>query len=217
MLSMIRPSAFALALVTLLGLQGLGQAGYTYQVGLQGVSGPSPLTYKSPDSSTVVTISAVHSIFSPPAGPNPIDGSPQTITIYDFHATSTSNTPMAIVGTPMSLLYLYDGTQTGTISIVGFLGGSVGIGTSGLTYQPNSSGGSTTVNGNTYTLSNFVYTAPVTNGADGSLTATLVASPGVVPEPSSLVLMSLGGVALLAARRFRKGTRRGFASTSIGC
>lgn len=64
-----------------------------------------------------------------------------------------------------------------------------------------------TVNCDTYYLANLAFNAPITNGATGTITGKLTASPSTVPEPSTIIMVGLGDLAVLSSRR-SKGCSR---------
>jgi PEP-CTERM motif len=208
MLAMIRPTLFLMTLAVALGVPQIARASYTYQNYIQD-SAQHAHVYQTVDHESTITVTSPYSYVGT-GGPFPVDGTPQTITLYQISATSFSATPESIFDAFQSILFINEGSLQTSLELSVTLGGTIGIGDSGLTLQV--SAGPTTVqlsNGDTFIISNFVYTAPTTNGASELVTATLVALPaGSVPEPSSVVLMGLGGVALLAGRRSRVWCRK---------
>lgn len=188
----IRLLAFGLALAVLPELQGFAAASYTYS----SVISPGTVSSLSQTSTEVFDMAY--------GGPTAVDGSAHSISLTLIMASSTSSSPESLVSTSIAdTLTITDGGKSNAFTITAMAGGSgidqAGAGSYTLTGMILSSS-SIVVNNDTYQLSDIVYTGPVTNGSAGLITATLTASPGVVPEPSSLVLMSLGGAAMLAFR-----------------
>jgi hypothetical protein len=190
----IRLLALVLVLAGLPGFQGLARASYDYS------SVINPGTVNSLSGASTETFDSAY------GGPTAVDGSTHQIALTLISATSTSATPEALLSTTMTdTLSITDGGLVGVFTITATAAG-VGIdGADAGTYRITDmslQSSSIVVNNDTYQLSDFVYTAPVTNGSSGEITAMLSATPGAVPEPSSLMLMGLGGVlAWVTARR----------------
>ncbi len=191
----IRLLAFGLTLAVFLGCQASARASYTYS----SVFSPG----------TVSSTSGLSSEFFDSAfgGPTAVDGTTHQISLSLIMATSTSTTAENLVSTSITdTLSITDGGMVGAFTITGTATGTginqAGAGTYSLSDFTILSS-TIVVNNDTYHLSGLTITEPFTNGSSELITAMLTATPGVVPEPSSLILLGLGGVALLGARRLK--------------
>jgi len=104
-----------------------------------------------------------------------------------------------------------DSGLTGSLTFTGQIDGDLGAQFSRLTNTFTGPVTQSIVLGeHRYTASNLMFTPPGIPGAAnaGSISAHATITVEHVPEPSSLLLSALGGLALETARRFRRRVRR---------
>jgi hypothetical protein len=180
----------------MLAFQGLAHASYTYT----SVVTPDPVS--SASGLSQVTFSSIG------GGPIPIDGTLQPIPLSVIHATSSATSAESLISTTLiDTVTIFDGGQTGSFTFtMTFTGSKITVAGGSYSFGiPFFSSHKIVVNGDTFTCNQFNEGLPRTNGADArfSTDITATAGPVAVPEPSSMVLMGMAGVATLATRRAR--------------
>jgi hypothetical protein len=206
-----RLSVFGIVMTTILGIQNPTQASWTY------TSVVTQSTITSSSGLSQVTFGSVS------GGPETVGATLQLIPLSVIQATSTATSAETLtVATLIDTLTIYDGGQSGTITFniianagpggAAFRGFGITAAVNSGTYAVGIINGYSTaivVNGDTFKATQFNYGLPKTNGANAMFSTDITSTPAAVPEPSSLVLVGMGGIAILAGRRFRSSSRSG--------